>query len=856
MKKKVIIGAVLFLLVFAGTALAFNFILNRGYKSRRVEASAAELPVLSVRCGEYRINRLLGYKTEVNPVLERDAVIPVGKDKKFTLLVPTSFATSEIDYELWDVTQENLIENGTLTRRDGENFAEYDAEIRMNLTPGREYLFQAQLRIGGSTVRYYSRVIRLDKDKLDRLIPYAENFSKETLAKHLPEEGLPEKWAKSLTQNPEENKEGENTEEKDMSEETVVQTEREANIGRVTFESDVYDVLYGGLNLSLYTEKVPSLREVSEKDCVISFRYGVIAADGSIYTVRENMTLEYDNSTDQVMLREYTRLMDAAPSSDALDSTSNSIEIGVASETPSWVVSKDFTRILYTANGTVWFYDYKNALITELFGTGQGDMPGEGYRVVPLYVDEHRADFMIVGRIPEGRNEGKNGVLVLSYSVDEASMSEPLLLETAESMTLLRTEVERFIHYDMEGKTILLLLNDKLMRIKLADGSTETLVEGIPAEAFYVSDDRKLLIYPDTADLAKVTKLTMMNMETGGVAEKTDSGRILSPIGFIEDCFIYGSATENHVRRNADGTADFYFSSLFITDPNGDVIKEYHKNGKLVSGVDFVGNTIYLDLVEEKDGALESGGKDYISYKPESEKDELIITEGVKGGAVVCRITFPDSIYLRGRPAEIMPTYNANRKLIRVSEEYAGLSDEVYRYNCEGLAAVLASSGAAIRDVNASGGYAIKNGQLLYRKKESAAYYTVAGTFTYENVESDADTYRACLVMALRSCGITADISEFTADTDWEEAFRERSQTVQGLNFSGADLDTGVMFLGDGSPFAVRLENRYVFVVSFNDTYIRYYDPVEKEEKRVLRSDFQKDAEKSGNEFYTWRRGG
>ena len=132
----------------------------------------------------------------------------------------------------------------------------------------------------------------------------------------------------------------------------------------------------------------------------------------------------------------------------------------------------------------------------------------------------------------------------------------------------------------------------------------------------------------------------------------------------------------------------------------------------------------------------------------------------------------------------------------------------------------------------------------------------MAGTFTYENVESDADTYRACLVMALRSCGITADISEFTADTDWEEAFRERSQTLQGLNFSGADLDTGVMFLGDGSPFAVRLENRYVFVVSFNDTYIRYYDPVEKEEKRVLRSDFQKDAEKSGNEFYTWRRGG
>lgn len=77
-------------------------------------------------------------------------------------------------------------------------------------------------------------------------------------------------------------------------------------------------------------------------------------------------------------------------------------------------------------------------------------------------------------------------------------------------------------------------------------------------------------------------------------------------------------------------------------------------------------------------------------------------------------------------------------------------------------------------------------------------------------------SYDACTYMALLSTGSLADYSSVQKLHNFEEAFQEYGSNALGLNVSGADLDTAIVFLLDGAPFVARISSGYVLVVSYN----------------------------------------
>ena len=105
-------------------------------------------------------------------------------------------------------------------------------------------------------------------------------------------------------------------------------------------------------------------------------------------------------------------------------------------------------------------------------------------------------------------------------------------------------------------------------------------------------------------------------------------------------------------------------------------------------------------------------------------------------------------------------------------------------------------------------------------------------------------------------CTLAADLpsnyDEVRAMDNWMESFEMYGTDVKGINISGVKLDTAIGYLSDGYPFAARLSDRYVLVVSYNDDFIRYYDPIEDQEVRLQRYLFQIKCEDEGNEFYTF----
>jgi hypothetical protein len=156
-------------------------------------------------------------------------------------------------------------------------------------------------------------------------------------------------------------------------------------------------------------------------------------------------------------------------------------------------------------------------------------------------------------------------------------------------------------------------------------------------------------------------------------------------------------------------------------------------------------------------------------------------------------------------------------------------------------------------------GYVVMaDGSTLYRRKTGAPYLTVADKVEYVKAEEGDNGYAACLVMSLQMSGTNVSYESAKRALEeskgsWEAAFQSLSgNDVRGLNLTGADLDTAILFLGDGIPFATKLSGQYVFVVSFNADAIRYYDPIKNTEIRTARSQFNRDVRSAGNEFYTY----
>jgi hypothetical protein len=144
------------------------------------------------------------------------------------------------------------------------------------------------------------------------------------------------------------------------------------------------------------------------------------------------------------------------------------------------------------------------------------------------------------------------------------------------------------------------------------------------------------------------------------------------------------------------------------------------------------------------------------------------------------------------------------------------------------------------------------NGNVIYKQKKAAEYNTIAGTFAYQSCETKEESLMACCYMSILSAGYTADYSVVRETNDWEEAMAAAGQ-LRGLNLSGVDLDTALGYLSDDIPFAVRIDDgRFVLVISYNASYIRYYDPIEGEEVRVTRGSFVETMQENGNTVYTY----
>ena len=842
---KILFRVVLFVVVFSGTALIVNAWSNRGSDRSYVELGGATLPVVYACYGEQPLSKLPAYKQEMDPSLIRDSVLPVGEEKEVQFAIENKGGSlGEVSYQLRSSTGEILIEEGTARLSVGRNGRTIGSvTLRMDMARDQSYAFVVLVSYGQDTLRYYMRLVRNDHPYIDAYLAEADAFHKLLLSG---------------------DKAGTEDEVRSHMEVDYPEDYDREDLGFVCFFSSYDTLTWAKLKPEIVGDTETALTELYDDGGTVVWRYTVNTVEeetGEIrtYEVEENFVMEYVPELAAARITDYFRRMNRVFNHQQFERNINGIRLGPQDSETEFKTSEDNHHMAFAMGGSVYYYDYMASTLARIFG-GESDRTAfakkEAVRI--LSVDQDNVYFAIYGRISSGLHEGENGILVEQYKIAERAIEERAFISTNLSYEWMEKETGKLLYLDLAKEDVYYLLGQTLRVLHLSTEKEEALRENLPASEVLVSRSGSVVAFPeDPSESGGAGTLSLWDLKAETKKTIKENGRRLQGLKFIGEDFVYGSAEPGHISLAADGKPVFLYSDIKIVRRNGEKVKDYGTSGMLLSEVRFLNNTIYLSRLNIlPDGVLSEATPDYITYKLSDVSGETVLEKspGVDGYAIV----FPTNIYMTSVP-EILIAKAGTEHGYEVKIRGETDSTVGYLFRAGELIDYSRWIGTLVAEAVDRLGYVVMaDGSTLYRRKTGAPYLTVADKVEYVKAEEGDNGYAACLVMSLQMSGTNVSYESAKRALEeskgsWEAAFQSLSgNDVRGLNLTGADLDTAILFLGDGIPFATKLSGQYVFVVSFNADAIRYYDPIKNTEIRTARSQFNRDVRSAGNEFYTY----
>lgn len=849
----IMVRVLVFIAVAVGTAFFVNKISNNNKNNVSREMDEGTLPIVFCDYKGEAVNFMRGYTQSMSTSLMRDGVMPIGDDHDVSVLVldEDNYGVSYA-YELRSVEGDSLIEHGDVPAGTAYNgYVRYTVKFRMDTRMNREYVFVFVIKgESGEEARYYTRVVDVESEYADKVIDYAMDFHETTFQKEYDE------------------KEG------NVVSNTLKSTAEGSkdDLSHVNLNSSYDMVSWGNTAPSVITAVIPTITELSTEYVVVMLSYVVTTAEededsGEIlhyyHNVKEYYSARYDSSTETVALLAFDRYQESLFESAYVNRMDNTITLGIALPgTIEYAYSDDSKKLAFVKEGQLWYYDYRTSGITSVYDIQQGkytdirnQYPQYDINIADID-DEGNIHFVVYGYFSRGEHEGKNGISLYYFDVASSELIEQMFVECDEPYTVMRRDVGRFTYYDSNEGYMYYLLDGSIYRTNLNNMTQDVIMTGISSDRYIVSENRKIVVYPDAEKNEDVRTLTLRNFEDG--VEKTIScaeDERLYALGYVQNDLIYGKAKASDIVISSDGEATMPLTSIYINDVDGRVIKEYTKPDMYVMDVNVTDENIYLTRATKSGQYFKECDEDYISYKKDS-SSELLEIEGVNDrlyGASLA-ITFPSGMYLSSDLSSI-------RTKNRVSDAYKELkvttnpdSQLYYVYDNSGYAGAYRSAGNAILAVEklSAGIVTDGRGDTIYRRLEAVTYNTVADYIKETACENMEDSLITCAYMCIERINSKAVLEDIMKEEGWENAFYNHSEGV-GINISGINLATALYFLDRDVPFAARIaDGRYVLVISYNSTHIRYYDPIRDEEVKVTRESFESSLNKQGNTMYTY----
>ena len=157
---------------------------------------------------------------------------------------------------------------------------------------------------------------------------------------------------------------------------------------------------------------------------------------------------------------DYNRRQEALFVTDNVDTAANTFKIGITDEEDyQYVISDKERKVAFIQARQLWYYDYNNGTITNVYGFCQDDnytdsrlTYDENNIKILKMTDEGDITFAVYGYMNRGEHEGKVGISVYQFTAAKDKMQEVLFIENNKPYNILKEDMETLLYLNDSGR--------------------------------------------------------------------------------------------------------------------------------------------------------------------------------------------------------------------------------------------------------------------------------------------------------------------------------------------------------------------------------------------------------------------
>lgn len=806
--KKAGILLLVFLVGVTGTAL----LLNSESTDNRSDFNDASFPEVMIDMDGTLINRMYGYAQPMQADFTRDSVTPLDTAKKLTVKInPYDAEVTSLSYEIRTSDGSKVLENRKIKNLQKEDpYLSVDVEISSDLRMNQEYSMQIALETEGKTVYYYTRVVSRSQVHAADYAAFVRYFYEACLDKNTAD---------------------------DLGSYLEPETTGAAtNYSGISINSSLSEISWGTLAPQLYQEGIPVIKDINETTASISVEYQLTSqndnGENEIYDVKEFYRMRY--------LENRIRLLDFQRSaSQVFDGTlpvytSDGVILGVRDKNVEYMMNDSATVVAFVQEGDLWSYSPGNGKVNQVFSfrkTGDGDFRDSrtqhDIKIVRVS-DEGDIDFVLYGYINRGDHEGYEGIGVYHYDHDKNVAEERAFIPVSESFEFLKKDLEK-LSYVNEKNELFLLLAKNLYKVNIEENTSEVLEEGIKSTNFVSSDNNDHAAWLVSAGDEK-GNIKEINLDTGETRLiAPDKGQRLRAIGFMNEDLIYGILQKSDILTDADGHKSEGIRVLRIEDFDGNVKKEYQRDGLYITDISVGSTLIEFEL------SAKSGDTSYVAQK----KDNIMNNKKAAANAVKIELVSASRTGVRVKlvlngtaqtdaPLALYAKVSSSKQKDIVLNTQIPQEATYYVYGQGGLDSTYTDPAKAVLRADELGGVVLNRAQQYIWERGN------------KKTKIQMDT-----------SDLPDAVLQGTLDVTALKKSLKKTGTV--LDLSGCSLDSVLYEVSAQRPVIAKTgTNTNVVIIGYDEYNTYLYDPVKKEIYPYGMNDSTDLFQKAGNVFITY----